>query len=135
MMVDQTIFHDPESGQIGNCLQAAVASLLDVDIEEVPHFALNADWDKQLKDWLLNRRLAWFKVGLLEVPDMLCILAGTSPRGIKHVVIGRGTHTIHDPHPDRSGLKSIDSAWIFAPFLPDPEWLVAKRDAQPRGEE
>lgn len=37
--VDQTILHDPQTGAIGNCMQAAIASLLDLPLDAVPHFA------------------------------------------------------------------------------------------------
>ena len=37
--VKQTIEHDPESGNWGNCFSAVLASLLDIPIEDVPVFS------------------------------------------------------------------------------------------------
>ena len=41
--VKQTIEHDPESGNWGNCFSAVLASLLDIPIEDVPVFC-GEDW-------------------------------------------------------------------------------------------
>lgn len=118
---DQTILHDPDSGAVGNCMQAAIATLLGLDMEEVPHFAALPDWDGALAAWCASRRLLWVSLSLMSLPDdMPCILTGTSPRGIAHVVVGRGVDTIHDPHPSRAGLRVKKTAWVFAPYLPDP---------------
>ncbi|MBK8896638.1 MAG: hypothetical protein IPN66_05310 [Candidatus Competibacteraceae bacterium] len=56
----QTILHDKEAGLFGNCLQATLASLLHMPIDEVPHFCkiYPARWQKSstsgssLTDWL-----------------------------------------------------------------------------------
>ena len=37
--VKQTIEHDPEKGNCGNCFSAVLASLLDIPIEDVPVFS------------------------------------------------------------------------------------------------
>ena len=36
--VEQTILHDPEKKNYGNCMQACVASLLNIPLNDVPHF-------------------------------------------------------------------------------------------------
>ncbi|MBK8896577.1 MAG: hypothetical protein IPN66_06925 [Candidatus Competibacteraceae bacterium] len=50
----QTILHDKEAGLFGNCLQATLASLLHMPIDEVPHFCkiYPARWQKKLNEWL-----------------------------------------------------------------------------------
>ena len=58
--VHQTILADPArndghdaNGQPGNCYQAAIASALDLRLDDVPHFATFCD------DWV-ERSLDWF---------------------------------------------------------------------------
>jgi hypothetical protein len=36
--IDQEFMHDPEKGIIGDCFRACIASILELDINEVPHF-------------------------------------------------------------------------------------------------
>lgn len=122
--VDQTILHDPETGAIGNCMQAAIASLLDLPLDDVPHFVKLYPESEQcgqaISDWCLDRRYFVVQLDLEQLPDqMLCMLHGTSPRGLPHVVVGRGTEMIHDPHPSRDGLTETWLAWILCPFLPE----------------
>jgi hypothetical protein len=49
--VVQTILAGREDGVPGNCVQAAVASYLEVPIDAVPHFLL---WDDYLTCWRLR---------------------------------------------------------------------------------
>lgn len=116
--VDQTLLADPENGIIGNCWQAAVASLLDLPLDDVPHFAAEPNCDQAFESWLLRRRILWVRLGLLDVPaDLPCLLVGTSPRGIAHMVVARGLKMTHDPHPSRDGLSVTRQAWALAPYL------------------
>ena len=41
----QTILHDPDNGLLGNCMQAAIATVLGLGMEDVPHFAAIGDPD------------------------------------------------------------------------------------------
>lgn len=117
--VDQTILHDPDTGAIGNCWQAAVATLLDLPLDDVPHFAAADDFDGLWHWWLHERRMVCMHVGLLDLPnDIPCLLVGTSPRDIAHIVVGIGTRMVHDPHPSRAGLKVTKHAWVICPYLP-----------------
>ena len=108
----QTIFADDEQrgdGVYGNCLQAAVASLLDLPLDAVPHFSQFVWWDKALELWARGRGLTPISVTVddpvaLEWPDN-CIVYGQSPRGISHAVAIIGGEW-WDPHPSRSGLTS-----------------------------
>lgn len=119
--VTQTILHDPELGTIGNCMQAAVATLLGLPLGDVPHFAaIEGDWGAAFKAWCLGRQLLWISLGVMDVPDdMPCILCGKSPRGIEHCTVGRGLDTVWDPHPSRDGLTTISEVWVLAPYLPE----------------
>lgn len=112
--VDQTIFGDGENGRpVGNCWQACVASLLDLPLDKVPHFALECP-----NLWFMSTRLfviehSGFDLGCY-IPDFPitfpggCVIGtGRSPRGnFNHAVILDGVcgEMIHDPHPSRDGL-------------------------------
>lgn len=113
--ITQTILHDPDTGAIGNCMQAAIASLLDLPLDEVPHFAEHDDWDLRFSAWCAERGLIWFACDVSQVHDWApCLLVGQSPRGIDHVVVGRGLTAVWDPHPSRDGLTSITGVWVLA---------------------
>ena len=114
--VDQTIFGAPE----GNCLAACVATLLDLSIDDVPHFGADG-WAEQLTRWLRPRGLYALHFSLPSDwhPRGLYILAGQSPRGdFLHAVVARGGDVIHDPHPSRAGLLSHVDATVLTPLDP-----------------
>jgi len=100
-----------ESGEIGNCLQASIATLLSIDLPSVPHFALfGTRWMNALNDWTTGVGLSLANV---DHADGLCILVGKSPRGIKHCCVGFTDEVIWDPHPSNSGLAITDYALVL----------------------
>lgn len=119
--VDQTTFGVPG----GNCFSACVASLLELEVEEVPYFMGEPDWFFAFNRWLRPRGLyAMNFEGHPErfqgfVPDdARCILGGRSPRG-PHAVVGTMSGvTLHDPHPSRDGLLDIEDSTILVPVDP-----------------
>jgi hypothetical protein len=81
--VDQSILHGDPSGARGDCLRACVASVLDLPLLEVPHFAeiasqmeaagQVADQDKLQADWLAGRGLRLITIsfsGGVEATDL-----------------------------------------------------------------
>ena len=114
--VDQTLFGSPG----GNCLPACVASLLNLTIEDVPHFGAE-DWFDRLNDWLAPRGYyaMCFTLPTEWRPPGLYILAGKSPRFTTlHAVVARGNEVIHDPHPSRAGVDSHTDATILVRMDP-----------------
>ena len=118
----QTILADPARPDVqGNCLQAALASILDLPLVEVPHFVQDDHDHPDDPDWhWYSRMLAWLTARGLHLrdgdgapPGSLVLALGKSPRGLGHVVIQRDGETVHDPHPDRSGLVSVETTWRF----------------------
>lgn len=112
--VTQTIMVGDGSGLPGNCLQAAVASLVGHDLEAVPHFALYPDWFDRLVQY--GRPLGYSLE--LRSPHsgsapLFGLLFGPSPRGVTHAVAVEGD-VIWDPHPSRDGLTSVSEyvAWV-----------------------
>jgi hypothetical protein len=122
----QTIFGNGDAGATpGNCMQAALASLLDLPLDQVPHFALFHDWYKAMKLWIdgQGKRLRvftdsqevreyWEYVGVPAFPlnlapnSQMLIATGQSHNGPwLHVVAWKAGQLVHDTHPNRRGLK------------------------------
>lgn len=110
--VDQTVFGDPG----GDCFRACVASLLELDLDQVPHFAAR-DWPRSLELWLAERGLCdvwicWTPDGW--VPPGPHIRGGQCSRG-SHAVVAVGAEIVHDPHPSREGLHTIEDCVLLVP--------------------
>lgn len=95
----------------GNCLAAAVASILELDLADVPNFAAvpgEREWWNALQAFVTERGYYLYAVdpdqGAPE--DTYYLAVGDSPRGdFNHVVVANGTAIVHDPNPSGEGLK------------------------------
>lgn len=116
--ITQTILDPDPGGRPGNCLQAAVASLLDLDLDEVPHFV------EHRHDWMrcLRYFAAWHGWDVWRRnPDRgvpFGIGTGKTVRGTHHAVVWRDGAMAWDPHPSRAGLIRVDDLWSFEPRKP-----------------
>lgn len=128
---------DQEAGTHGDCLRACVASVLDMQPEDVPHFMHDAcDGEtglRRLTDWLAQYNLGTFRAyypGDASVDDILLqnsvfnpeavyLLFGMTASGGGHVVVCRGGAIDHDPAWSRSPLvkpsMTVDG---------EPVWMV-----------
>ena len=105
----------------GNCLQACIASLFELELEAVPHFVLKDDWVKALDAWLAQFDLQSVIVDLERMrgedmwePRGYHLICGESPRiDCQHAVVGYGGKMVHDPHSDGEGLKTEDTWTLF----------------------
>lgn len=107
----QTILDTGDASAPGNCLQTAVASLLDLPLEEVPHFVLNEAMGGPA--WF-DGLLAFAKESGLRVeplwdknpaePDEHYLAFGHTVRGTYHAVVHLNGQLAHDPHPSGAGL-------------------------------
>lgn len=115
--------HDPEAGTYGDCLRACVASMLDLDPEQVPHFAHDAAdaeiVNERMRAFLATRGLApWWthydpnltREALLETlaesgPGVPFLLFGRTGNDGDHVIICKDGEVVHDP------------AWYRAPLV------------------
>lgn len=111
----QLIFNRPEQGQYGDCFRTAIACLLDLSPEQVPHFfERNTDADKAWKaceEFLNSRGLSLFvtifaaenikpneiieRVSFFN-DDKRFLLFGRG-RDADHVVVCRNGKIEHDP--------------------------------------
>ena len=124
--VDQTAFGFPG----GNCFSACVASLLEINLDEVPYF-MNmpvSDWYERFGRWLATRNL-WplcLEADGERSPPGLYILSGISPRAPMsadpgqhlHSVVACGRDIVHDPHPSRDGLRDRRDVIVLVPIDP-----------------
>lgn len=132
----QKITHDPDSGHYGDCFRTAIATLLDVPADAVPHFCADGRftiWD--VNEWLAENHgvvLMGFaysgeRMGLDDVlrhikttwgNDVVYLLSGESKNGCNHVVICQGGLIVHDPSLDDSGIVGpCDNGHYAVEFL------------------
>lgn len=121
--VTQTILYDPakeKAGIFGNCLQAALASAMDMELEAVPNFAAFAWWDVAARLWLRGKGADWrilgddWRAAGSPVPVARSIVVGPSPRHTgRHAVVGEGGTIAWDPHPDRTGLVEVQQCYLL----------------------
>ena len=126
--VDQEFVHKPEEGQFGDCQRAVIASLLELPIQEVPHFYVESDGDAVLFWELVQTFVGGHGYAYLSVPATSGIafyglydgvyheISGPSPRGngTYHAVVGCDGEIVHDPHPSRAGLAGGPSEWTYS---------------------
>lgn len=120
---DQEFLSDPDVGVVGDCWRACIANLIGWPLVQVPHFVRDCG-----DDWLMaTGRWIRTEVGLqLRVEtdprfpftpgdSALVILAGPSPRGVLHAVLGdRNGDIVHDPHPSRAGILSVEGVFYLS---------------------
>lgn len=121
--VNCQIKHSPENGTYGDCLRACVASILELDSNDVPHFLHdNCNTEtmiERMKEFLKPRSLKpfwlFFDGESVEMQDVLnhmakinsgiyYMLYGATESG-DHVVIAHNDKIVHNP------------SWINAPFV------------------
>lgn len=115
--VYQTEFHDAEKNK-GNCLAAAVATVFNLNLYEIPDFlSFAGDWFDILIDFSqacgYNLVHDYEESGHdLNVPY---IAYGMSPRDfkIKHAVVFQNGNMIHDPHPSNEGILTESGYFFF----------------------
>jgi len=98
--------------EMGNCMEACIASLLHLKIEEVPKlfsYKTDGSWIIKLNNWLNKKGLVYIEMIVPEEQsevffkdkDFYYILIGQTRKNlnIHHAVIGRKGEIIHDPFP------------------------------------
>lgn len=126
------VFQDDVTLETGNCLQACIASLLNLDLKQVPSFkVLNPNKPViPMLDFMSLRGYSVVQVRNLHdaTKDTLCLAAVPSERykvrGSEgwHVVVGRIDRRgrvvlLHDPNPDSTLKKGKKLDWIRLYFI------------------
>lgn len=130
----QTILHDPENGQHGNCFSAVLASLLHLPIGSIPVFSDSEDWRKEVNDFLRPYGMAYMIVSDFNtyceengISGCHHEIAGFTKRSadVWHACVAADGQLIFDPHPSRSGLTATMAHGVFIALHP---WrLVAQK--------
>ena len=113
--VDQTQFY--EAGKsVGNCQQAATASLLGLDLAEVPNFIEHPHgfW-QSFWEFMASRGLVVIELSGPRHFDCYHLAYGSSLRGISHAVVYRAGRLAHDPHPSRAGILEVETTALVMP--------------------
>lgn len=111
-------------GMPGDCFRAALASLLGLRVDEVPHFVLYLSWWEETRRWLQSRGqdLAYAQHGddmhqrwCASEPSTPVVVSGPSPRGdFWHAAVGLVDGTVlWDPHPSRAGLRGVEEFFVL----------------------
>jgi len=120
----QTIFNDFNKGKYGNCVQACVASLMNLPISQVPHFVMYKNRMMDVMRDFCNLHGYKFS-GIVKNPsecdiccfkgvDGFCIVGGKSPRNkYGHAVIYRNGEPFFDVHPSNDFTQSIDNLYLI----------------------
>ncbi len=113
--ITQTILTGDPEGRQGNCLQAAVASLFDLELDDVPHFVAepeSARWLDRMCTWAVSRRMF---VRYRPTPEGVArgIAVGPTERGTHHANVVRDGRLVWDPHPSRAGLTGVKAVYEF----------------------
>ena len=114
--VFQTKFGVPE----GNCFAACLASVFEIELDEVPDFGIADDWYIKFSDWMKVR----FDIRPLELhipamsrqnwkPNGYHLISGVGSRGIYHSVVGLDGVAVHDPFPGGIDLRTMETYTIF----------------------
>lgn len=102
-------------------MAACLASLLEIAIEDVPELLPlpneEVHWMEKFENFLRGYGIQpiIYSANFKPPRDIYYLKWGTSPRGLPHSVIGRNGETIHDPHPEGTGLESVDELVMFFP--------------------
>ena len=120
------VYQDKFTKQDGNCFQAALASLLELSLNEVPDFVNdypgdNDEWFIATNRWLRKYGFAIMAVSIPETPEqerafsaVFCdvvyhIITGISKlSGCGHAVVAINGIMVHDPDPRDPEEMSID---------------------------
>ena len=120
--IHQQRHHDPERGVLGDCMAAAVASLLHLRLEDVSELAApDVHQGLALERFLRDHGLVllWLRPPIMVDLRGVChLLAGPGPRGARHVVVAVNGETIHDPHPSGAGLVEAVDYGLLVPLEP-----------------
>lgn len=120
--VTQWFLAGDDSGIPGDCVRAAVASLLDREPTSVPHFIVGSDMDSRvwwyaLKGWAVDNgwRVDRRAVDTDDALPDFGLAIGQSSRGVSHAVVAVDGKVAWDPHPSREGLVDVRQIIEFTP--------------------
>lgn len=125
----QEFMHDPANDIVGDCQRAVIASLLDLELKDVPHFG-QLSGDSSEKFWeLIQEFVKQYGYQYLTVnatgsgisffgsdEKIYHEIAGPSPRftDTLHAVVACNGEIVWDPHPEHTGLAGTPDDWTYS---------------------
>lgn len=130
----QLFHHDPANGVHGDCMRTAIACLLEVSPQDVPHFLHDgcdgATFIDRIDEYLAEQGLVLVAIPFMDTPanvmdsmmntnpNIRYLISGQSERGIDHVVIACNGKIIWDTHHSDAGLIApCASGYTWVEFL------------------
>lgn len=128
--VDQRIFCAPNrndghnaEGIPGDCMRATLANLMVLPYDQVPHFAQHVNWWDYMRRWARKFGMDFICLTPEDTqryvhPRELVLGSGPSPRGDfwHSCLYNANLELVHDPHPSRLGLDSLEECTVLIPF-------------------
>ncbi len=115
----------PENEQ-GNCMAACLASLFEVELDDVPDLEgtiVNGKWFGILEAWLAKRNLelSFYPVKNVVPPVQGYYMLGCKSTMLKnpddgHMVIAQNGTVVHDPNPNAKTVGEQEDLWLFTPI-------------------
>lgn len=120
----------------GNCTQAAIATLLGLELDDVPHFVdltigdpRAGAWWPVFDSWSREyHHIGWISLEPedahaieweIDATEILLLGAGVTDRGTKHsIVIDGNLNLVWDPNPGGNGVHTLTD--VDVPIDPDP---------------
>ena len=122
--------HDEE--EQGNCIQACLASIFEIELEEAPDFTgeiKNGKWWDHMQEWLAKRNLAVMGIDICSPPPpgigiMSCKSIKLKDPEDGHVVVVKDGKIIHNPTEDATEVGEKRDYWMFVSLDPAKVTLV-----------
>ncbi len=115
-------------GDEGNCFNASLASILELDLDQIPNYDGRTDsgWWRKYNIWLtkefglsmVHLSAKGCKSWFIDECNTFCLCSGKSARGLEHSCVGIGGKIVHDPHPSDAGLLEIKDVILFVANKP-----------------
>lgn len=125
-LTKQTKLSTPDGSIRGNCFRACLSSIMDLDIEDIPHFEdMGQEWHEPFFNFLKEKNYEFEGTGQKKNFDKLkryegiegCVIVfGKSPREyVKsgHAVIYKNGEFFFDPHPSNEGLTEVEGYYMI----------------------
>lgn len=130
------VFQTDTTFKTGNCGEACVASILEIELSDIPMLHNQDDpedgatYCRNLRKFLSKFGMSFIDVSMVEdcdpmdfFKDCWVVASGKSPRATedwqKHAVVWRNGEIVHDPHPNGSGLDEIEMYGVFIKQNPE----------------
>ncbi len=122
----KSVFQTKNGKPDGNCFQAAVASVFELELDEVPDFYQSgSEWWDKYREWCMDRGYIPIYISQSDLHDE-SVLAGyyimkvETERGLPHSVVGRGGQIVHDPFPGGSVITKVLGYDLFVSLMAHP---------------